>query len=395
MRFDNLSQKQREYLRNATRRWNVKSGAVRSGKTFLDYSVVIPKRVAACGGEGLIVLIGNTRSTLERNVLAPMRRVWSHRMVGRIAADNTVKLFGRTAYALGADRASQAPKLQGAGIQYCYGDEVTTWHPEVFRMLGSRLDRAGSRFDGTCNPANPGHWFKEFLDSGADLYHQEYTIDDNPFLPKEFVENLKREYAGTVYYDRYILGRWKRAQGLVYPGFSRKRHVMGAGEEIPRRGRYFLSVDYGTRNPFAAGLWCYSGGVAYLEKEFYHDGRKHRQLDDGQYHQKLEELAGGRRIEAVVADPSAASFLAHIYNRGRFQGWKADNAVLDGIRNTAAALNRGWLRFQGSCGNTLREFEEYAWDESAGTDQPLKESDHAMDMVRYFVQTVLVRERDF
>lgn len=213
-----LSSKQKQFWLGASHRWNIKTGATRSGKTYLDY-YLIPRRIRACNGSGLILLLGNTKGTLERNILEPMRSIWGG-LVGNIGSDNKVNLFGRNCYALGADKVNQVTKIQGAGFEYVYGDEITTWHTDVFQMLKSRLDKPNSCFDGTCNPDNPNHWFKAFLDGDADIYHQHYTIDDNPFLTPQFVDNLKREYAGTVYYDRFILGLWTAAEGLIYRQFA-------------------------------------------------------------------------------------------------------------------------------------------------------------------------------
>lgn len=112
-------------------------------------------------------------------------------------------------------------KIQGSSIKYCYGDEIAKWNKEVFQMLKSRLDKPYSCFDGACNPEHPTHWLKDFIDSpDLDIYLQTYTIFDNPYLPTEFVEQLCKEYAGTVYYDRLILGLWKRAEGAIYKKFS-------------------------------------------------------------------------------------------------------------------------------------------------------------------------------
>ena len=202
-----ISDKQCEFIRDATHRWNVKTGATRSGKSYLDVLYTIPKRILERRGEdGLVVLLGNTKGTLQRNVLDPMAEIYGARRVSAIRSDNTATLFGERVYCLGADNKKHVDRLRGASIKYCYGDEVTTWNQGVFEMLKSRLDKPCSCFDGTCNPDSPGHWFKRFLDSDADIYAQAYTIDDNPYLPPEFVEQLKREYAGTVYYDRYIRG---------------------------------------------------------------------------------------------------------------------------------------------------------------------------------------------
>lgn len=208
--------KQREFLDNANHRWNIKEGATRSGKTYLDY-FVIPKRIRRVAGlPGLIVILGNTKGTLQRNIIEPLQDIYGAELVSSIRSDNTAMLFGERCYCLGADKANQVDRIRGASIKYCYGDEVATWHEDVFTMLKSRLDKPYSRFDGTLNPESTQHWFKKFLESDADIYRQSYTIDDNPTLDAAFVENLKREYAGTVYYDRYILGRWKAAEGAIY-----------------------------------------------------------------------------------------------------------------------------------------------------------------------------------
>ncbi|MDL2293200.1 terminase family protein [Ruminococcaceae bacterium OttesenSCG-928-D13] len=217
-----FSDKQQEYLMNATHRWNIKTGATASGKTFIDYTTVIPKRIENCTGDGLIVLIGNNINSVERNVLSPMREIWTPGLVSAIRqGNNTVMIFGKRCFIMGADKINQVARLQGTTVEYAYGDEVTTWNQEFFEMLKSRLRAPGSVFDGTCNPAHPTHWFKEFLDGDADIYQQHYQLDDNAdFLPPGTAENIKREYAGTVYYDRYVLGRWVAAEGIIYRKFA-------------------------------------------------------------------------------------------------------------------------------------------------------------------------------
>lgn len=384
-----FSQKQTEYLMNCNHRWNVKTGATRSGKTFLDY-FVIPKRILKCRQNGLIVLLGNTKGTLERNILEPMRSIWSPELVGQISSNNTVNIFGKKCYALGADKINQVSKLQGAAFEYCYGDEITTWHEDVFQMLKSRLSCPNSCFDGTCNPESPMHWFKKFLESDADIYQQAYTIDDNPFLDPTFVENLKNEYSGTVYYDRFILGKWALASGLVYPMFK-----VGRLEDVSilKKGRWFISVDYGTYNPFSAGLWCVAGEKAYRIKEFYYSGRKSLMpKTDEEYYSELEKLAGDRYIERVVIDPSASSFIETIKRHKRFRVFHANNEVVSGIRNVATALNKGMLQILPECKDSITEFGLYSWNDKSVQDEPIKENDHAMDEIRYFVRTILRRE---
>lgn len=217
-----LSEKQVEYTKQSTHRWNIKSGAVRSGKSFVDTSAVIPVRIIErLRKPGLTVILGVSRDTIERNVLQPLREIYTDKRVGTINSRNTAYLFGEEVYCLGAEKVSQVAKIQGSSIKYCYGDEIAKWNKEVFQMLKSRLDRPYSCFDGACNPEHPTHWLKEFIDNPElDIYLQKYTIFDNPFLPEEYVKQLCKEYEGTIYYDRLILGLWKRADGSIYKRFA-------------------------------------------------------------------------------------------------------------------------------------------------------------------------------
>lgn len=217
-----LSSKQNEYILNATHRWNIKSGAVRSGKSFVDTAYVVPFRIRERAGKpGLNVIMGVSKESIERNVLQPMREIYTSDLIGNINNRNVARVCGEDVYCLGAEKVSQVAKIQGASIKYCYGDEIAKWNKEVFQMLKSRLDKPYSCFDGACNPEHPTHWLKEFIDNvELDIYLQRYTIFDNPFLDPEFVDKLCKEYEGTIYYDRLILGLWKRADGSIYKRFA-------------------------------------------------------------------------------------------------------------------------------------------------------------------------------
>ena len=240
-----LSTKQREFLDNANRRWNIKYGATRSGKTYLDY-YVIPKRIRnVAGQQGLIVILGNTKGTLQRNVIEPLQNIWGTELVSDIKSDNTAFMFGEKAYCLGADNIKHVNKIRGASFKYCYGDEVATWNEEVFQMLKSRLDKSYSKFDGTCNPEGPSHWFKKFLDGNADIYQQKYTLYDNPFLAKEVLKNLETEYRGTVFFDRYILGDWKAAEGTIYMLFADETEKFLTDKVNEQLAIVTIGVDYG------------------------------------------------------------------------------------------------------------------------------------------------------
>lgn len=404
-----LTEKQAEYIRNATHRWNVACGAVRSGKSYCQISYCIPTRLMERKGKrGLRLILGATRDNIERNVLAPMRDIYGSGIATEINSKNYVKILGERVYCIGADNIRQVAKIKGSEIAYCAVDEATDVNEEVFEMLKSRLSLPWSCCDITTNPASPNHWFKEFLDSadrGVDVYCQNYSIYDNPFLPPDYVRNLEIEYEGTVWFDRYILGLWTRAEGLIYPTYTEalEKASPDAFDE------YALSIDYGTQNAFAALLWGRRGTSWHAFNEYYYSGRDTgRQKTDEDYKKDMIKfvtdnvptwgyLDGGI---LTILDPSAASFKAALnevripagmygnrYESKMFHLRDADNAVSDGIRDTARCLQRGTVKINSrKCPNTVREFGGYVWD-PRGDDAPLKEEDHAMDSIRYFVKT--------
>ena len=385
-----LSQKQIEYINNANKRWNIKTGATRSGKTFLDFSYVIPKRIRSrIGKDGLVVILGVTKSTIERNVLEPMRNMYGSHLVGEINSQNKCYLFGEWVYCLGAEKVSQVSKIRGASIKYCYGDEVADWSEEVFNILKSRLDKEYSCFDGALNPQSPSHWLKQFIDSDADIYCQKYTIFDNPFLSKEFVANLCKEYEGTVYYKRYILGEWAIAEGLVY-GMFNDSNIYDEEVKYHNDCLYWLSIDYGTMNPFAIGLMEMNNiGRVREAKEYHYSGRETgATIDNEAYYKQIVRIADGFPIQGIVIDPSAAAMKATIKKYGQFKCIDGDNDVNNGIQEVTKYINLGLLQIHKDCTETKKEFETYAWDDKAVEDTVIKESDHHMDLIRYFIYTI-------
>lgn len=228
-----ITEKQKEFIRNATHRYNLKIGARRCGKTYLDILFTIPNRLLERKDlDGLNVIFGVSKGTIERNVLQPLREIYGKELVGFINSQNIASLFGQDVYCLGTEKISQVSKIQGTSIKYAYGDEMAKWNKEVFIMIQGSLDKPYSCLDGALNPENKNHWLKkDFLDvikeKGLDVYTQYYTIFDNPFLPKDFVDNLCKEYQGTVYYNRLILGQWCDAEGLIFQQIANdyKRYI--------------------------------------------------------------------------------------------------------------------------------------------------------------------------
>ena len=408
------SEKQKQLLRlfkqKKLRRINILHGSVRSGKTWISlvlwafWLLTMPK-------DGAYLMVAKTLTSLRRNCLDLLETLVGKANFSYSLAAKQAFLFGRLVYLEGVNDARAESKIRGMTLQGAYCDELTLFTQDFFAMLLSRLSMPGAKLFGTTNPDNPGHWRKtDYLDRAGelDLMKMRFTIDDNEFLDPEYVRQLKREYTG-VFYDRFILGNWVVAEGLVYHILSEKEHVVHALPECcahPEKGQgeYYISVDYGTKNPFSAGLWCVSGGEATRIAEYYYDGRKSkRPRTDEEHYAALEKLArhevwdrGKRVVEAypiqfVVIDPSAASMIECIRRHGSFSVRAAKNDVIPGIGVTGSLLAAGKLKIHADCKDCIREFGVYSWDEKAKGDQVIKENDHAMDDIRYFCYTVLRR----
>lgn len=216
-----ISSKQAEYINNATHRWNGKVGATQCGKTYIDTLYVIPDRIMErIGKKGLCFIVGVSKETITRNIIEPLQEIFGNKVVTDISSKNTSKMFGEKVYCLGADNVGRVSKFRGARAKYIYIDEIYDINKEVFELLKSRLSFEYSMCDFAGNPQSPSHFVEEFINSDVDIYLQRYTIFDNPFLPQIYVDNLCKEYEGTVYYNRYILGQSANAEGLIYTRFA-------------------------------------------------------------------------------------------------------------------------------------------------------------------------------
>lgn len=281
--------KQLKVLRSANARWNILSGATRSGKTHVSY-FLLAKRIQEHYNHN-ILLTGKTVNTLERNVLTPMRNIFGPSFIGEISQSaQEVTLFGKRCFAVGANDNRAITKIQGSGLGYAYCDELTTFPENFFEMLKSRLDLPNSKCDATCNPESPSHFVKRHIDNKSlDLYNEAFTIYDNTFLSKEFITNLENEYRGTIYFDRWILGKWVKTEGLVYPLFKREKHFLTPREFAQKYGMHSIRYviwggDGATTNDATAlvPLAIMDNGQAVRLEMFYHNPKVNGQLSNEQ-----------------------------------------------------------------------------------------------------------------
>nr|DAG05153.1 MAG TPA: large terminase [Siphoviridae sp. cthWs11] len=379
-------------------------GSVRSGKTVSMILGFVHWAMRFFDGKNFGIC-GKTISSTERNIILPllnMPDITDYYSLQYIRGENKRIIIRsgshtNTFFIFGGKDESSYTLVQGITLSGVLFDEVALM-PKSFvdQAVARTLSEPEARYWFNCNPESAEHWFyKEWICNTRQkkALHLHFTMQDNPILSPEQIADAERLYTG-VFYNRYIKGLWCVAEGLIYPMFDKAVHVTHHPELQPG-GDYYISCDYGTLNPTSTGLWYLQpDGHAIRLREYYYDGRKTKTpRTDEEHYAALKQLAGdvAGKVRAVIVDPSAASFIECIRRHGLFRVWQADNSVLNGIRDTSSLLQMQYLHICDNCTDIIREFSLYRWDESAAEDRPIKENDHAMDDMRYFVRTAMTR----
>ncbi len=370
-------------------------GAVRSGKTTcMSLSFVLWAFYTF--DDTSFAICGKTIASLKRNItvnLIPVLRELGFDCKEKVSQNLIEIALGERHnrfYLFGGRDESSASLIQGMTLGGVLLDEVALMPRSFVEQALARCSLSNAKFWFNCNPENPLHWFyREWIKKVKEknCLYLHFLMKDNPSLSKKTVKRYERLYSGA-FYERFVLGKWVAAGGLVYPEVAQGKYI--GNPPANTFSRYYVSCDYGTVNPTSLGLWGLQGSVWYRTDEFYYCSRTEgKQLTDEEYYEKLLEFTQGKKIEAVIIDPSAASFSECIRRHGKFRVIPAKNDVVSGIRKVQSAFKKGKILISPVCRASLKEFSLYRWDENAAKDTPRKENDHAMDEIRYFVSTVL------
>lgn len=399
-----FSEKQREILRFPYRpqyQALICDGAVRSGKTSVMSLSFFLWAMSEFSGNAF-AFCGKSVGAVERNLVTPLMGVQylrqhfdlrynraAHVLIGRRGAkENRFYLFG------GRDESSYM-LIQGVTLAGVLLDEVALMPRSFVEQALARCSVPGAKLWFNCNPDGPEHWFrKEWLLKAEEhkALHLHFTMDDNPALDEETRQRYRTMYSG-VFYERYILGRWVMSEGLIYDMMDPTANTYDDSSAPPSlhfAGIRTIACDYGTTNPCVfLDVYDYDGTV-YVDREYRWNSREeHRQKTDEEYADAMAAFMGQAQC-AIIADPSAASFIAALRRRGMYV-IPADNEVLDGIRRTSVLIGRRKLMIHKGCAGLLDEMGTYLWDEKAcahGDERPLKERDHGPDALRYFVNSL-------
>ena len=263
--FVDFTQKQKEFIsdivNNRTRRINILEGSVRSGKTYVS---LIAWLIMICKYEKdkNFLMVGKTVTSLKRNCLTLLEELCPKDSFEYSIPRKEARIFGRRIFLEGVNDSRAEQKIRGMTLQAAYCDEITLFTEDFFAMLLSRLSLPFSSLLGTTNPDSPTHWLmKKYISRKNDLNMKmwKFYLDDNDTIPKNIREDMKKEYTG-VFYERFILGNWVQAEGLIYQKFADNKQSFIIND-IKIRDIDFINIgiDYGaskSKTAFVAVAFC-------------------------------------------------------------------------------------------------------------------------------------------
>lgn len=386
------SPKQDQSFCEATHRFNIWVGSIRSGKTYISIRKWIQRLKDAAPGDAMIV--GVNRESIGRNILVPMYDMMGFPVPSPKCPK--VQLYGRNVYFVGAPDVGSVATIKGSTLRLAYVDEVTEIPENFFKMLEGRLSLEGSQLFGTTNPDGPAHWFKkQYIDRAEelDLVHWDFNLNDNPSLDAEFKKRIEASYTG-LWYNRFILGQWALAAGAIYDNYD---YFNEFENPYPPPSYYIVGIDYGTTNATAAVLCAVAPNVwpqIRIEAEYYYDSaKKGRSKTDQELVRDIKAFIGYKNISAIYVDPAAASFKIAL-RQAELPVLDANNDVLLGIKICSKFIGGKNIVIHKGCTILREQIQSYAWDSKAadrGEDKPVKKDDHICDAMRYAVCSAFPR----
>lgn len=272
--------------------------------------------------------------------------------------------------------------IRGATAYGALIDEGTLADQGVFQEIINRCSIEGARIVVTSNPDAPTNFIKtEYIDNHdpkARIKVFNFTIFDNNFLSKDYVDALVAATPSGMFYDRSILGQWVTADGIVYQDFNKDTMVV---DEAPDNLEYYCGVDWG----FAKGhenVITVMGDdldtdISYLIGVYKSTGKYIDYWVD--IAQQIQDKRGyGINFWCDSARPEYVSY----FQQQDIQARNADKSVMDGIEYCSSRIKLGKFKVLRSCADPfLDDLYQYVWDPVKGV--PKKEHDNVMDSFRY------------
>lgn len=368
-------------------------GAVRSGKTFIDNILFlmelrnVKKRAEKQGDRRPMFILGGFSSkSIQTNIIAELTNTFGLEV--HYDRHGHFKLFGVEVVPTYTGSVRGVGSIRGMTSYGAYINEASLATQEVFQEIINRCSKPNARIICDTNPDNPQHWLKtDYIDNkkpDAKIKSFHFTLDDNIFLPSDYVSSLKAATPSGMYYDRAIKGLWVTGEGVVYKDFDERTMTINR-DELPDNLTYTAGVDWGFDHPTAIEVIGHdSNGNYYLVDEAY---GQFEQVDPHwiRVAERFKKKYGmGLTFFADTARTEHISNFRQHHIKTEY-GYKN---VLDGIERVASIIKQHkFYVVDGAAPNFINEIYQYIWDEKTGA--PVKENDHAQDAVRYCIATPL------
>lgn len=365
------------------------TGAVRSGKTFIDnllfiYELRRTARLAKEHGDKhpQYILAGASSDSINKNVIISCMNQFGVEF--KLDRHGHYHLFGVDITPVSTATMAGLKGARGFTSYGAYINEATLGVEPVFQEILQRCSMPGSHIIVDTNPDNPQHWLKvDYIDKKDEkmkklVYH--FTIDDNTHLAPDYIERIKASTPSGMYYDRAIKGLWVTGEGAIYRDFNEGKMVV---DEAPRELKYCAGVDWGYNHPCSITVFGIDEfGRYYLVDEYT---ERFKEIDYWtNVAKKLQQKYGYNM--PFYCDTATPAYIQHFKNAGinALNGWKQ---VVPGIEIVASLMKQGrFFVWKNHTQKFMEEVYNYQWDDKA-EDKPVKEMDHVMDSMRYALAT--------
>lgn len=365
------------------------TGAVRSGKTFIDnllfiYELRRTARLAKKHGDKhpQYILAGASSDSINKNVIISCMNQFGVEF--KLDRHSHYHLFGVDITPVSTATMAGLKGARGFTSYGAYINEATLGVEPVFQEILQRCSMSGSRIIVDTNPDNPQHWLKtDYIDKEDKkmkklVYH--FTIDDNTHLAPDYIERIKASTPSGMYYDRAIKGLWVTGEGAIYRDFNEKKMTV---DETPNKLKYIAGVDWGYNHPCSITVF----GIDEHGRYYLVDERtgRFKEIDYWtKVAKKLQKKYGYNM--PFYCDTATPAYIQHFKNAGinALNGWKQ---VVPGIEIVASLMKQGrFFVWKNHTQKFIEEIYNYQWDDKA-EDKPIKEMDHVMDSMRYALAT--------
>ena len=363
------------------------SGAKRSGKTFV-LTFVYLMHIAKFQNMGLSFIIGGTsQASIRRNILDDMEKILGKEL--KLDKSNALDIFGNKVYCFHGATSDAFKQMRGFTAAGAFLNEATTLHDTFVKEAISRCSYDGARIYMDTNPENPTHTVKidyvdkdgqRLSDGQLNIKAFNFTLYDNTFLNKEYVESIEASTPSGMFFDRDILGVWVASEGVVYQDFNKDKHYIKNIEDVQFK-KYFVGVDFG---------WEHYGSMVvvglsidnkyYIIKEYAY---QHKDID--YWVNVAKEIKANYGNVSFYCDHARPDYINKLLVSG-IKAIKAKKDVLEGISTIATLFKTDRLFVLSDNVDRFKtEIYNYVW--KTGKDEPVKVYDDVLDSIRYAIYT--------